>query len=30
MWQVCFTMFVIPTAIFAALAFLGFSIYRDE
>jgi hypothetical protein len=30
MWQVCFTVFVIPTAVFAALALLQSLIYGGE
>jgi hypothetical protein len=30
MWQVCFAVFVIPTAIFAALGLLGILIYGGE
>ena len=30
MWQVCFAVFVIPTAIFTALGPLGLLICRDE
>ena len=30
MWHVCFVVFVIPTAIFAARALLGLLIYGGE
>ena len=30
MWHVCFVVFVIPTAIFFALALLGLLIYGGE
>jgi hypothetical protein len=30
MWHVCFVVFVIPTAIFVALALLGLLIYGGE
>jgi len=30
MWQVCFAVFVIPTAIFTALGLLGILIYGGE
>jgi hypothetical protein len=30
MWQVCFAVFVIPTAIFTALDLLGLLIYGGE